>query len=154
MLNRGPVSWTSRRQSVVAQSTLEAEYIALSQACREAAWLRKLVVELGVYKPDYRILIRVDNMGAISTSNNPEQHERTKHFDIRYHYTREEVAAGRVKLAFVRSADNVADGFTKPLPKPAHERFVSRLRLCENVGVAEECRYKYEWRLHTTNGST
>jgi hypothetical protein len=68
MLNGGPVSWTSRRQSVVAQSTLEAEYIALSQACREAAWLRKLVAELGVYKPDHRILIRVDNMGAISTS--------------------------------------------------------------------------------------
>jgi hypothetical protein len=105
--------------------------------------LRKLVTELGVYKPDHRILIRVDNMGAISTSNNPEQHERTKHFDIRYHYTREEVAAGRVKLAFVRSADNVADGFTKPLPKPAHERFTNRLRLCQNVGVAEgECHYE------------
>ena len=129
MLNGGPISWTSRRQSLVAQSTLEAEYIALAQACREATWLRKLLGELGLFEPNQPILIRADNKGAISTSHNPEYHERTKHFDIRYHYTREEVAADRIKLEFVRSSDNVADGFTKPLSKPAHERFVDSLRL-------------------------
>ena len=71
MLNGGPVSWTSRRQSVVAQSTLEAKYIALSQACREAAWLRKLVAEFGVYKPDHRILIRVTTWGLYRPATTP-----------------------------------------------------------------------------------
>ena len=88
MLNRGPVSWSSKRQSTVALSTTEAEYYALSQAIKKASWLRKLLASLKLYSFDSSmpILINVDSTGAIKTGQNPIENDHTKHFDICYHF--------------------------------------------------------------------
>ena len=89
LLAGGAISWMSKRQAVVALSTCEAEYIALSQAAQEAAWLQKLLSELKV--SSHLTVIMEDNQGAIAIANNPVSHSRTKHIDIRYNYIREAV---------------------------------------------------------------
>ena len=96
MLAGGAVSWMSKRQAVVALSTCEAEYIALSQAAQEAVWLRKLLFELQVSV--HPTVIMEDNQGAIAIANNPVSHSRTKHIDIRYHYVCEAVQEGAINI--------------------------------------------------------
>ena len=75
------------------------------------------------------MLININSNGAIKTAENLIKSNRTKHFDICYYFIRDEVSSGRINLAYIRSEDNIADPFTKPLPKPAHQCFVKLLRL-------------------------
>ena len=87
LLAGGAISWVSKKQAVVALSTSEAEYVALSLAAQEAAWLQKFLTELQITsKP---IVIMEDNQGAIALARNLIAHSRTKHIDIRYHFIRE-----------------------------------------------------------------
>ena len=90
LLRGGAITWSSRKQSSVALSTVEAEYMALSVATQEAIWLRQLQEELGVTEPG-PTLIYEDNQGAISMANNPVFHKRTKHVQICYHFVHEAV---------------------------------------------------------------
>jgi len=131
MLNDESVSWSSKHQSTVALSTTEAEYYALSQIIKKVSWLRKLLAGLKIYSfnPPTSILIHVNSNSAIKTGQNPIESDRTKHFDIRYHFVWDEVTSERIHLSYVRTSKNLADSLTKPLPKPAHELFVERLRL-------------------------
>ena len=80
----GAVSWLSKKQAVVALSTSEAEYIALSLATQEAVWLQRLLTELNL--PNTPVTMMEDNQGAIAIAKNPVAHSRTKHIDIRYYY--------------------------------------------------------------------
>ena len=77
------ITWSSKRQNSVALSTVEAEYMALSQTNQEAIWFRRLLEELGT-KADKPTTIHEVNQGAISTAENPVFHKRTKHIHIRY----------------------------------------------------------------------
>jgi hypothetical protein len=115
MMCGGPISWCSKRQATVALSSCEAEYMALTQASKEAVWLQLLMQELGVQGTD-SVKVLVDNQGAIALAKNPEFHTRTKHIDIQYHYIRQEVEKGRIQLEFVESGRMLADCLTKPLP--------------------------------------
>jgi hypothetical protein len=114
-LGRGAVSWSSRKQDIVTTSTTEAEYVALANATKETLWLRALVAELG-FKQGRPSLLMADNQGAIVLSEDQSNHARTKHIDVRYHFVRERTANGDILVKYVRSCDNVADIFTKPLP--------------------------------------
>ena len=93
MLNEESVSWSSKRQSVVALSSTEAEYIALSDVAREAAWLRQLLSELGhVQVPhDQCITIHVDNQSSIAMGKTGEFHKRSKHIDVKFHFVRDQI---------------------------------------------------------------
>ncbi|GAA5883512.1 hypothetical protein JCM1840_004243 [Sporobolomyces johnsonii] len=119
------VSWLSRRQKSVSTSTLQAEYIGLSEASREALWLRQLLREMG-YPTPRPTLIRGDNSGSLLLASHPTSHSRTKHIAIHYHFTRELVEDGTVVLQWVPTADMVADVFTKGLPKVKHVLFTAR----------------------------
>ena len=88
MLASGSISWSSRKQAVVALSTAEAEYIALSSATQEIMWLRRLLTDLHS-KPYGPTELKEDNQGAIAIAKNPVTHNRTKHIDIRHHFVRE-----------------------------------------------------------------
>ena len=90
MVANGVISWGSKKQSTVAKSTTEAEYVALSQATQEAIWLRRLLSDLGC-KADGPTLINEDNQGAIEIARNPKFHNRTKHIDTTYHFIREKI---------------------------------------------------------------
>lgn len=125
-----PVSWRSCKQSSVALSTAEAEYIALSSAAQEAIWMRTLLSELKreSTKP---ALIYEDNQAAICLSKNPQFHGRSKHIEIKYHFIRDQVKNGVINVKYCKTDDMTADIMTKGL---YGERF-SKLRRI--VGVIE-----------------
>jgi hypothetical protein len=125
----GPISWTSRRQRSIATSTAESEYISLCLAAKQTLWLRNLLLELGFLhytteKGKYRVLC--DNQGAIALSENPENHSRSKHIDIQYHYVRELVASGELIVEYCPTKEMLADILTKPIPEPQYKALVSR----------------------------
>ena len=114
-------------QAIVALSTIEAEYMTISEACKEAIWLRGLYSELcGV--PSC-ITIHCDSQSAICLTKNQMFHERTKHIDVRHHFIRGIVVDGDVKVCKISTHDNPADMMTKPVP-------IAKFELCSSlVGV-------------------
>ena len=115
--DKGPlVSWKSKKQRVVALSTCEAEYVAISYAVQECNFLSQLYADVTGFQRD-TVILYVDNQGAIALAKNPVYHQKSKHIDIKYHFVRSQVENENVKLVYVPSDENVADMFTKPLPK-------------------------------------
>ncbi|KAK2630885.1 hypothetical protein QOZ80_UnG0720430 [Eleusine coracana subsp. coracana] len=121
-LNGGAVSWKSSKQDTVADSTTEAEYLAASEAAKEAVWIRKFVSELGVVpSASSPMNLYCDNSGAIAQAKEPRAHQKNKHVLRRYHLIRDIVARGDVKICKVHTDSNIADPLTKPLSQPKHE---------------------------------
>lgn len=111
----GAVDWGSHKQSVVALSSSEAEYVAAATATREVIWLRGLLKEVGM-EQDAPTELRVDNQTAIAIVNSPtKQSDRTKHIDVRHHFVRDAVTDNVIKPSWVRTEDQEADIFTKGL---------------------------------------
>eukprot|EP00795_Rhopilema_esculentum_P007133 gene7133-biopygen8536 len=119
MMAGGAISWLSQKQSTVALSTVEAEYIALSKAAQEVVWLKQLFREIGDNVQP--ITIMEDNQGAISMTKNPVGHKRTKHIDIRYHFVREQVEKGTLLLKYCNTKEMLADLLTKSLNRGQFE---------------------------------
>jgi ATP-binding cassette subfamily B (MDR/TAP) protein 1 len=107
------VSWRATLQPVVAQSTTEAEYMAIAEACKEFAWLKGLCAEL--CGDDSLVNLFCDSQSAIYLTKDHVFHERTKHIDVKYHYVRDEVAQGKLKVYKISTHDNPADMMTKPV---------------------------------------
>ncbi|GJR52238.1 retrotransposon protein, putative, ty1-copia subclass [Tanacetum coccineum] len=114
LVQRCVVSWKATLQHVVALSTTEAEYMALTEAVKEAIWLRGLLEELGVELNT--VAVNCDNQGAIHLSRNHIFHERTKHINVRYHFIREVLEAKTVEVLKVGTEHNAADALTKVVP--------------------------------------
>jgi hypothetical protein len=129
LLAGAAICWQSRKQSTVALSSTEAEYIALTQAVKELVWITRLFDDLGITDVVNRNIIYEDNQGAIALAKNPEYHARTKHIDIQYHFIRECVEKGKVTLEYCETAKMVADALTKPLSKHRHQEMVERMGL-------------------------
>uniref|UniRef100_A0A3Q7XZQ9 Uncharacterized protein LOC113786557 n=1 Tax=Cicer arietinum TaxID=3827 RepID=A0A3Q7XZQ9_CICAR len=115
VLGNALVSWSCKKQACVALSTAEAEYIAAGSCCAQILWLKQQLHDYGV---DLGCIpLRCDNTSAINISKNPIMHSRTKHIDIRHHFLRDHVLKGNVEVTFVDTHNQLADIFTKPLPK-------------------------------------
>ncbi|KAK8534611.1 hypothetical protein V6N12_057255 [Hibiscus sabdariffa] len=115
-LNGGAVSWKSSKQDTVVDSTTEAEYIAASEAAKEAVWIKKFVTELGVVPSISDALeLYCDNNGAIAQAKEPKSHQRSKHILRHFHLIREIVDRGDVEICKVHTDNNIADPLTKPL---------------------------------------
>ena len=131
-IGRGVISWSAKKQTVIALSTGEAEYYAGVHCGREVVWLRQLLQELRLLPspcPPPTTLC-IDSTSAIRMINNPDEvSNRTKHVNIAYHWIRESVRKGEMETDFVPGEDNVADIFTKPLPPPRHQRLTALLGL-------------------------
>lgn len=121
------VSWESRKQRTVAQSTTEAEYMALGEACKEAIYIRSLISD--IFQFSSPITIMCDNQSAISLTKNNTHHSRTKHIDIRHHFVRECISTNQVDVKFISSTQQIADILTKPLPKLKHYKCLTLLGL-------------------------
>lgn len=120
----GAISWNSKRQDVVALSTCEAEYIALSRTAQEALWWQQLLKQLD----DQQVVpIMCDNQSAICVAKNQGFNPKTKHIAIRYHFVRDTLNRGEVTLDYVPTKQQPADGLTKPLTKQNHEQFKKML---------------------------
>ncbi|KAI0523201.1 hypothetical protein KFK09_005595 [Dendrobium nobile] len=107
------ISWTVKKQATVAKSSTEAEYRSLSAAASDVLWLRRLALELQLPQPAPTV-IHCDNTSAIAIAKNPVFHARTKHIEIDYHFIRQQISSGDIRLAHISSKDQVADIFTKP----------------------------------------
>ena len=120
------ITWSSKRQATVALSSCEAEYIAETEAAKEAIWLRRLLQHFN-YSGPITVTIKGDNRGALALAKNPEFHARTKHIDIRYHFVRQKVEEGLIELEWTGTAANIADGMTKPLGRAVFDKFRSAI---------------------------
>jgi len=125
-MGSGVISWFSRKQSCVALSTAEAEYVAACSASCEAVWLRKLLSEL-FDLPLEATGVFCDNQSCVKLSENPVFHDRSKHIEIKHHYIRDMVQRGAVKLLYVATDEQIADVLTKPLARVKFEYFRERL---------------------------
>ena len=124
MINKYPVLWTSKLQQLTATSTMHAEYVALSTACRDIIPLQELVAELStVYQmtteetPVIRSTVYEDNEGALKLANIelPRTTPRSKHYGIVYHWFREHVMNGTITVVPIDTTNQLADIFTKGL---------------------------------------
>ncbi|GJS76094.1 retrovirus-related pol polyprotein from transposon TNT 1-94 [Tanacetum coccineum] len=140
------VSWSSKKQDCTAMSTAEAEYVSLSACCAQVIWMRTQLLDYG-YKYN-RILMYCDSKSAIAISCNPVQHSKTKHIDIRYHFIKEHVEKGTVEIYFVGTEYQLADLFTKALPKERFEYLVHRIA---DVHPDELCPPKTRYDLMDAN---
>ncbi|KMQ88472.1 retrovirus-related gag-pol polyprotein [Lasius niger] len=122
------VSWESRKQRTTALSSTEAEYMAISDAVKEAIYLQRFIKDLGFQLPS-TLKIFNDNNGARKLAENPVFHARTKHIDVRHHFVREVLNSGILKIEYAPTEIMPADILTKGLPKPKHEKCIDLLGL-------------------------
>ena len=121
MLAGGAVSWSSKKQTITAQSTVEAEYIALSFAVREGLWLRKLMAETFLQPAKEPLDIRVDNQDSIALASNDLISERSKHIGIKYHLVKDVVRSGEIRVQYIPTAEMTAEVLTKLLSASRHD---------------------------------
>lgn len=118
----GSIAWRSKKQSVVAQSSVETEYITLSFAVGEALWLRNLdAVFMTVPTP---ILVGVDNQVALALAHDDINDERIKHIDVKYRFIREPISRETVSANYVPTTAMIADIMTKAVESTKHQRIL------------------------------
>jgi hypothetical protein len=130
-LGSGVFSWNSKKQETVAQSTAEAEFVAATAAVNQALWLRKILSDLNLEQKESTEIL-VDNQAAISISNNPVFHGKTKHFNIKLFFLREVQKDGSIILIYCKTEEQAADIFTKPLPVNKFEFLRTKLGVCSS----------------------
>jgi len=131
----GAIAWSSKKQSTVALSTAEAEYIAATHAAKQVLCHRSLFKELDLPLPTTSTIF-TDNQAAISIAYHLEFHARTKHINISHHFLRDLIEAGTLNTVYIETGKNLADIFTKGLPRKSHTN------LTKEIGVLpgqEEC---------------
>ncbi|GJW56241.1 uncharacterized mitochondrial protein-like protein [Tanacetum coccineum] len=122
------VSWSAKKQPTVSRSSCESEYRAMANTAAEIVWITHLLQELHALPPDRPTLL-CDNKSALFMTQNPVSHKRAKHIDLDYHFIRELVHSGKLYTKFVPTNLQVADIFTKSLPRSQFETFRTMLRL-------------------------
>ena len=127
-LGKNPISWSSKKQRTVARSSTEAEYRSVENTAAELNFICYLLIDLGISLP-YCPVIYCDNIGATQLCSNPIFHSRMKHVAIDFHFIRDQVQNGALRVAHVSSEDQLADALTKPLPR---QRF---LPLKHKIGI-------------------
>ena len=123
-----PVTWSSKRQPTVALSTVETEYVAMSRCTQQMVWMQSWLDEVAIERTSPSF-IKGDSKGAIALTKNTKDHAKIKYIDIRHHYIRELVQSGSIVFEQTPSADNLADLFTKPLPRDQHHRILQALNI-------------------------
>ena len=119
------VTWRSKKQKVVALSSAEAEFRGIRSGLMEILWLRRLMREIGLSPETSQLFC--DNKAAISISENPVQHDRTKHVEVDRHFIKENIESGAVELPFVRSEDQLADILTKAVNSRSFTSVLNKL---------------------------
>ena len=123
LLNGGAISWCGSKQSVVAGSMCEAEYISASEAANEGVWMKEFIYDLGVIpSASGPMKIFCDNTRAIALAKESRFHKRTKHIKRRFNSIREQVKDGDIEICKIHTDLNVADPLTKPLPRAKHDQ--------------------------------
>ena len=115
-LNGGAIVWRSVKRSCISDSTIEAEYIAASEAVKEVVWLRNFLGDIEVIPNlEQHMVVYCDNSGAVENNKEPRNHQRGKHIERKFHLIRDIVERGDVIVCKIKLEDNLADPFTKTL---------------------------------------
>jgi hypothetical protein len=146
MMGGAAVTWYCKKQPVVALSSTEAEYYSLSEAVKEALWVRQLLAEIGL-KVNDPTKVHQDNMSTMAIALNPIQHQKLKHMDTRVHFLRDHLDKEDIALLYCPTNDMIADVLTKALPPSQHAKLISLLGL-RSLGVLQgkaESTHTREW---------
>ncbi|KAJ0455580.1 putative RNA-directed DNA polymerase [Helianthus annuus] len=122
------VTWRSKKQKVVALSSAEAEFRGIARGLAEVLWIRKLLNEIGFHQNEAS-RIMCDNKAAIQISENPVQHDRTKHVEVDRHFIKEKIETGIIELPFVRSQNQLADILTKAVNENIFNHCLNKLSI-------------------------
>lgn len=125
-LGQHPISWSSKKQNGVARSSTEAEYRSVANTSCELQWICSLLAELGIHLSQVPV-IYCDNVGATYLCANPVFHSRMKHIAIDYHFIRNQVQSGALRVVHVSTHDQLADGLTKPLSRAAFHNISAKI---------------------------
>ncbi len=131
IVSGGAVCWRSKKQTCIATSTCEAEYIAMCMATKESIWLSRLLADLANFDETHPISLRIDNDGAIDTAKNASINQRNKHIDLQYHFVRNAHKQKRISLKYVQSSDQIADSLTKPLDSVLFTKHRASQGICD-----------------------
>jgi hypothetical protein len=129
-LGRSLVSWALKKQNSVALSTAEAEYIAAGHCCAQLLWMRQTLRDYG-YKLS-KVPLLCDNESAIRMADNPVEHSRTKHIDIRYHFLRDHQQRWDIEIAYASAKDQLAGIFSKPLDEKTFTKLRNELNILDS----------------------
>eukprot|EP00253_Pinus_taeda_P030755 PITA_30755 len=136
LMNMGsvPISWSCKKQAIVATSLAEAEYISTWEVACEIVWLHRILQDLGISQAKATSLF-IDSQSAMKLAKNPVFHSKTKHVDTKYHHIRSIIAKDVLKLVYCPSQDQISDIFTKPLGRIKFTKFRDELGICCNVSL-------------------
>jgi hypothetical protein len=143
-LGKSLVSWQSLKQRVVALSSCEAEYIAVTTTTTQAIWMAQLLGELLGREPKV-VELKVDNKSALALARNLVFHERIKHIDLRYHFIRNCLAEGTVSATYINTVDQLTDILTKELGRVKFQKLRAR------IGMVQIGRDKDQGEIHRDN---
>ena len=133
LYNNNLISWNSSLQKTVALSSCEAEYMALKEATKETIYLNNTITyinnTLQLNKSNNIPIILVDNQGSLKLAENPEFHKRTKHIDIVYHFIRECINNNKLKVGYIPTKEQLADGFTKGLDNIKQQNMINNINI-------------------------
>ncbi|GKB09187.1 putative ribonuclease H-like domain-containing protein [Tanacetum coccineum] len=142
-LGRRLISWQCKKQTIVATSTTEAEYVAAASGCGQVLWIQNQLLDYGYNFMNTKIYI--DNNSAICIVKNPVYHSRTKHIDIRHHFIRDCYEKKLINVDHIHTDNNVADLLTKPFDVGRFQYLVAehvmkRLLWCIKSGITSCCK--------------
>ena len=134
ILGSGSITWSSKKQKMVALSMMEVEYIALTEGTKQLVWLRRFLTDLG-FNQSQPTSIHSDNLGAITLSHDVSYHARTRHINVTYHFICKRVASNEVVLTYVQSKENPANLMTKALDLSQHQYLRNKLGFSEMLQI-------------------
>jgi hypothetical protein len=122
------ITWKSKKQTIIAQSSTEAKYISLAEAAHKVCWLRSLHEELG-YTQKGPSLIKCNNEGAIAMAKNLQFHQRSKHINIKYHLIKDKIRDKTINVKSCCDHQQTADMLTKAIPQAKHSQHTKEMGL-------------------------
>ncbi len=131
----GVVSWRSRKQKTVALSSSEAEYMAATDAAKEAVWIQQFIEEL-FGEPIDNTTVWCDNQSCIALTKDPGHHDRNKHVEIRLHFIRNLVDRGRIHFKYCPTEEMLADGLTKSVSRITLEKLAKLMNTDQELGLS------------------
>ncbi|GJW36093.1 retrovirus-related pol polyprotein from transposon TNT 1-94 [Tanacetum coccineum] len=134
-------SWFSKKQTDLAISTNEVEYVSAGKACQQVLWMKQALIDYDLRLDGVPIMC--DNKGAIGLSKNPMQHSQTQHIEIRHHFLRDNVQKGHISIEKVPSIDNIADILTKPLKRELFNYLRLGLGMMEHIPLIKLVRFSF-----------
>ena len=132
-LGRSLVCWSSKKQNCVSLSTAESEYIAAGSSCAQLLWMKQTLKDYGIHLK--QVPLYCDNESAIKIANNPVQHSKTKHIEIRHHFLRDHVMKEDIDIIHVNTEEQLTDIFTKPLDEKRFCKLWCELNILESSNV-------------------